>query len=916
MTPQHDSLGLLLSMRDPRGLPHRFRYDSLGLLTQDADTLGAQSLLAYLTSDKSTVLHTLATGETTTYTVERAPTLVVTQTTAIAGETPDSTIFGRDGTTVQRHAGGASSQTLAAPDPRLGFPVSFDKTTTYQVGSLTGTIQRSRAALGASTDGTTAMGTLLDSTRVNGRLFVDSIDLAARITLSRSPMDRRSTSTYDLRGLALAGQVWSRLGRTFSYDSAGQLVSSTEGGQTDSVQWNALGHPSRVRRADGAVVTFVRDTLGRVLTRGFAGSLSETYTYDANGNPTRAILLGGRSYGFTYDAHDLLTADSLVSAGVELGRYTYDGARRITGVRRPGRPLLTYQYDVSGRPTSVGSATAWARLTYVPGTTRPATIAASSGQTYTMQYNGTLPTFVTGSGLVSGEVEYQYTSDPRLRMVRLTGRAATDYVFDGDGLITKGGQLAVTRDPVTGAIAGDSVGVVATTRLYDAHGALRRIDLRAGGVTIFSQALVRDSIGRITAKADSGSQGAATTSYRYDALDRLDQLSVNGTVAQALEYDLAGNRLSNTTNAGITSATYASDDRLLSVNGFAITHDSPGARSTELTATDSMAYGYDDLGRLTRITSRTKGTLTFQFDAMGRRVQELQNGSVARQFVYGTGAQPVAELTAGGSIRSEFVYVSGNLAPDYVVQGGRTIYLLRDHLGSIRKAIDVATGVVVQELEYDVHGAVTRNTNPGLQPFGYVGGLLDLDGRFVHFGARDYDAGTGRWLQADPIGPRGGRNRYEYVAADPVNLTDRTGLCPDQQRPCRSGSMSTNPSDFWNDQGLRRQAEQLFERSDNDGRERGAYLFRTRNGGVRMGPIKVGAPWAGTVFAGSPPPNAIAEFHTHPNLAPGTNFPGGPPSGGDKSRTVGFRVPGFVIDRDGFYAMDCDPASLPLMIRR
>ena len=221
MTPQHDSLGLLLSMRDPRGLPHRFRYDSLGLLTQDADTLGAQSLLAFLTSDKSTVVHTLATGETTTYTVERAPTLVVTQTTAIAGETPDSTIFGRDGTTVQRHAGGASSQTLAAPDPRLGFPVSFDKTTTYQVGSLTGTIQRSRAALGASTDGTTAMGTLLDSTRVNGRLFVDSIDLAARITLSRSPMDRRSTSTYDLRGLALAGQVWSRLGRTFSYDSAG-----------------------------------------------------------------------------------------------------------------------------------------------------------------------------------------------------------------------------------------------------------------------------------------------------------------------------------------------------------------------------------------------------------------------------------------------------------------------------------------------------------------------------------------------------------------------------------------------------------------------------------------------------------------------------------------------------------------------
>ena len=160
--------------------------------------------------------------------------------------------------------------------------------------------------------------------------------------------------------------------------------------------------------------------------------------------------------------------------------------------------------------------------------------------------------------------------------------------------MTRGGQLALTRDPVTGAITRDSVGVVATTRLYDPHGVLQRIDLRVGGSAIFSQALVRDSIGRITAAADSGSQGAATTTYRYDVLDRLDQVSVNGTVAQALEYDLAGNRLSRTTNAGTVSATYANDDRLLSVDGLAITHDSAGARRTELTATDSLAYDYDD----------------------------------------------------------------------------------------------------------------------------------------------------------------------------------------------------------------------------------------------------------------------------------------------------------------------------------
>ena len=86
------------------------------------------------------------------------------------------------------------------PDPRLGLPVAHDKTTTYHECGLRGTVLRALVALGASTDGTTARGTLLDSTRVNGRLFVDSTDLATRTTLSRSAMGRRATSIYDQRG--------------------------------------------------------------------------------------------------------------------------------------------------------------------------------------------------------------------------------------------------------------------------------------------------------------------------------------------------------------------------------------------------------------------------------------------------------------------------------------------------------------------------------------------------------------------------------------------------------------------------------------------------------------------------------------------------------------------------------------------
>ena len=47
----------------------------------------------------------------------------------------------------------------------------------------------------------------------------------------------------------------------------------------------------------------------------------------------------------------------------------------------------------------------------------------------------------------------------------------------------------------------------------------------------------------------------------------------------------------------------------------------------------------------------------------------------------------------------------------------------------------------------------------------------------MRFGARDYDAYTGRWTAKDPIGFGGGQaNLYAYVGSDPVNRIDPSGL--------------------------------------------------------------------------------------------------------------------------------------------
>jgi RHS repeat-associated protein len=171
--------------------------------------------------------------------------------------------------------------------------------------------------------------------------------------------------------------------------------------------------------------------------------------------------------------------------------------------------------------------------------------------------------------------------------------------------------------------------------------------------------------------------------------------------------------------------------------------------------------------------------IDYLVDGRFRRVGKKVNGVLQKGFLYQDRLRPIAELSPAGNVTARFVYATRSNLPEFMVRGGITYRIVADRLGSPRLVVNAATGEVAQRMDYDEFGIVTGDTSPGFQPFGFAGGLYDPDTRLVRFGARDYDAHTGRWTSRDPIGFAGGdSNLFAYVLNDPVNRTDVLGLRP------------------------------------------------------------------------------------------------------------------------------------------
>jgi RHS repeat-associated protein len=108
-------------------------------------------------------------------------------------------------------------------------------------------------------------------------------------------------------------------------------------------------------------------------------------------------------------------------------------------------------------------------------------------------------------------------------------------------------------------------------------------------------------------------------------------------------------------------------------------------------------------------------------------------------------------------------------------------FLQVDHLNTPRLVANQNGQAVWGWAQQEPFGLDVPDENPsGLGafefPLRFPGQYFDKESNLTYNWMRDYDASTGRYVESDPIGIRGGVNTYGYVRSAPTSFVDSRGL--------------------------------------------------------------------------------------------------------------------------------------------
>ncbi|MFO0616984.1 MAG: RHS repeat-associated core domain-containing protein [Polyangiaceae bacterium] len=774
--------GLITEFRNPNNHTSTLSYDGVGRLIADHDAGGSgYDLTRTGTPDAWTSTLTSAMGRGTSHANATLPTGL--RTRDITG--PDTLVTHWTMDPTERFSialpSGVFETVTRDPDPRFGMFSPLATGSVRQPSGLTQSFSERRSLTFNSAGSILDVRMKTDTIVVNGRTATIAYDANHDVEVTTTPAGRTFTRRFDDVGHLTEVDVPEVLSVSVGYDAQGRVIVRTQGTRTTAYTYGADGMVASVTDPLGQTTAFERDANGRVITTTRPDLAQITVAYDPLGHVSQVTPPGKPVHAFAFNSRELVSEYDPPNAatGPTATTYAYNLDKQLTDHAQPGPRNLHVEYDGAGRPTGITFPTGSITTGY-DGSGRVATLSGPTSETLTFSYDGSLVKGVTLAGQVSGTLGYTYDSDFRLTSDVVNGSGVA-FTYDADSLLLSAGAMTLARSAQNGRVTGTTLGGVSDTVGYSLYGEVSAYAAQHGSAPLLSFTYARDDLGRISQQTETVLGVARTLAYTYDNLGRLKSVTEDGDLVESYVYDLNGNRTSSLNSAGVFNGTYDGQDRMGTYGDTAFTYAENGELAYKIDpTTGTTAYTYDALGNLRSVVLPTGTQIDYLVDAEGRRVGKKVNGALTQAWLWRSALQPVAELDAAGNVVARFVYAGGANVPAYMITaGGATYRILTDHLGSVRLVVDVATGAVAQKLTYDSWGRVLEDTNPGFQPFGFAGGLYDADTGLVRFGARDYDAETGRWTARDPIGLQGGVNVYQYAGANPGGDSDPSGLLAD-----------------------------------------------------------------------------------------------------------------------------------------
>jgi RHS repeat-associated protein len=767
-----------------RGFVWTYHYNNHGFVTQ-IDQPDGNTVLREWDDAGNLVTYSDAAGYTSSMTYdERGNMLSVTdpldQVTTFTYDPTFSQMTGMTdarGNTTSYSIDAANGNILNFSDP-LGniTSLAYDST-----GNLTAITNANNHTISFTYDANDYPATFTDG---RGNTWSLTYDELGRLTATTNPLGDTTTMQSDALGRPLQatdgeGNV-TKLGYELGYDGGHNLISMTDAnGNTTTYTYDGLNNLTSITDALGNVTQFGYESVSCAGCSVISSNLTALtdgnghtrhFTYDELDRMVKETDALGRSVTYSYDAQGNVT--ELTDQDGNTTTYRYDALGRLLQTTFPDDSAETFTYDAVGNLLTATNADT--TLTYVYDERDLLTQVTDSALDKTIGYGyDAARNQTTLTAPDERTVTYAYNENDNLAALTDFNDVTTALSYDEVNRLT---QIA----PQAG-----QTGVRASYRYDNANRLIGLTNASADGATTFIDFVYTlDAVGNLTAMTATGMDAFAgllgDTSYTYDAIYRLTDVTLPDGPAQNFVYDPSGNREQFSLVGDALTTSFHDESNRLTYGGAdgstLYTYDQRGNLQTKTVAEATTTYHWDYENQLTRIDYPDGTSSSYSYDAFGRRSSKtLPDGETIR-YLY-DGLNILQEYDAAGSTRATYVHTLGLDHPLSMERGGETYYYMYDRLGSVIGLSDGADSVQASYV-YDVWGNTIGGDDGSIEnPYRYTGREYDTESGLYYYRARYYSPQMGRFISQDPIGlASGDANFYAYVGNNPVNSVDPLGL--------------------------------------------------------------------------------------------------------------------------------------------